>query len=465
MSAEPHGSPVDTTPVIVAARRTPVGTAGKGLARCDVVDLAAPVLRALADDLTEVGADTPTGGASPTVSEHAVSGDGHNSTSGLGGAGAARSGDRPGRGASAVASVLGVGAPPTAGLLTNPGFTPHPSGTPVHDVILGNTMGPGGNPARSAALRAGFDAPALTVDRQCGAGLEAINLAAAQVRCGAQLVFAGGVESASTAPWRMRRPTSPTDPPELYERALFSPREIGDPGMGEAAENVARALGIDRARQDAYAARSHALTLDSAEKGVFDAELVVVPGARISADERPRRLTEATLARLRPAFVPGGTVTAGNSCGVSDGAAAVALVPERVRRAAGVPGLTMRAWATVGGDPRLPGACAAPAVLAALRHAGLDVADVGAFEITEAFAAQLLAAVDELGLDPLGADSDRVCAQGGAIALGHPWGASGALLVVRLFARMVRADGPRFGVAACAIGGGQGVAAVFERVG
>lgn len=387
------------TPVVVAARRTAVATAGKGLARHDVVALAAPVLAALRDDVRAMG-------------------------------------------------------------ITDP----------VDDVVLGNCLGPGGNPARVAALAAGLglDVPGLTVDRQCGSGQEAIHLAGAAVSGGSRLVLAGGAESASTAPWRMRRPTSPTGSPQPYDRAPFAPADIGDPGMGEAAEKVARVAGISRERQDAYAALSHERTLAARAGGAFDAELVAVgAGGDPETDDRPRRLRVATLARLPAAFVPGGSVTAGNSCGISDGAAAVAVVPESVRAAVGASGLAIRGWVRVAGDPNLPGMCAAPAIEAVLDRCEVPVRDVDAVEVTEAFAAQLLATTDALGLDPLTdpSDADRVCAQGGAIALGHPWGASGALLAVRLFSRMVRETGPRLGVAACAIGGGQGVAMLVERVG
>lgn len=341
-------------------------------------------------------------------------------------------------------------------------------GEPIDDVVLGNCLGPGGNPARVAALAAGLGlgVPGLTVDRQCGSGQEAVHLAAAAVQTGERLVLAGGAESASTAPWRMHRPVPATGMgmPVPYARAPFAPEQIGDPDMGEAAESVARVAGISRQRQDVYAALSHERTLAARAAGVFDSELVPVGGVQ-QTDDRPRRLRLETLARLPAAFVAGGTVTAGNSCGISDGAAAVAVVPEAVRAAVNVPGLAVRGWARVGADPNLPGMCAAPAIEEVLARTGVPLREVGAVEVTEAFASQLLATTDALGLDPLAGDAARVCSQGGAIALGHPWGASGALLVVRLFSRMVRLDGPRFGVAACAIGGGQGVAMLVERVG
>lgn len=384
---------VDRTPVVIAARRTPIGTAGHALAGVDLVGLLAPVLRALVDDL---GPDAPC----------------------------------------------------------------------VDDVVIGNCRGPGGNPARVAALAAGLgiEVPGVTVDRQCGSGQEAVHQAATSVLAGrVDLVLAGGAESASTAPWRLARPTTATGLPIPYERAPFAPSEIGDPDMGPAAEEVAARCGVTRARQDAYAARSHLLALAAARAGAFDAELVPVAG--MVSDERPRPMTEAVLSRLRPAFVPGGTVTAGNCCGVSDGAAAVALVPEHLRAGLGAPGLALRGWVCVGLDPNTPGLGPVPAVAKLLKGCGIEMTEVGVVEMTEAFAAQVLACTDELGLDPLGLDAGRVCPQGGAIAMGHPWGASGAMLLVRLFAQMVRVDGPRLGIATCAIGGGQGLALLAERVG
>ena len=379
--------------MVIAARRTPIGTAGRALARVDVVGLLAPVLRALVDDL---------GPAAPAVDE----------------------------------------------------------------VVIGNCRGPGGNPARVAALAAGLgtEVPGVTVDRQCGSGQEAVHQAATAVLAGVvDVVLAGGAESASTAPWRLARPATSTGLPMPYDRAPFAPAEVGDPDMGPAAEAVAAMCGVSRARQDAYAVRSHALTLAAARSGAFDAELVPVAG--VASDERPRRLHEAVLSRMRPAFVPGGTVTAGNCCGVSDGAAAVAVVPAHLRATLGVPGLALRGWVSVGLDPNTPGLGPIPAVDKLLKGLGIGLADVGVVEMTEAFAAQVLACTDALGLDPLGSDAARVCPQGGAIAMGHPWGASGAMLIVRLFAQMVRVDGPALGIATCAIGGGQGLALLAERVG
>jgi len=367
-------------PVVVAALRTPVGTAGGTLASLSAADLAAPVLRALAEAVP----------------------------------------------------------------------------LPVQEVVLGNCTGPGGDVARFSALAAGLgtDVPGLTVDRQCGSGLAAVDVGAALVRPGG-VVLAGGVESASTAPLRFW----PGDPPVRYERAPFAPAWLGDPDMGHAADVLAAKAGVARERQDAYAARSHARAVATRDAGGFDAETVPVGG--LSHDERPRPITVERLARLRPAFRPeteGGTVTAGTSCGVNDGAAVVAVVDAATHRSLGGPGLRVLATATAGVDPDLPGLGLVPAVRTALSRAGLALADIDVVELNEAFAGQVLACCDELGLDP-----DRVCVEGGALALGHPWGASGAVLVVRLFSQLVRAERGRYGLAAIAVGGGQGVAMVVER--
>ena len=333
----------------------------------------------------------------------------------------------------------------------------------VTEVVLGNCMGPGGDVARVAALQAGLgvDVPALTVDRQCASGLAAVVSAAAAVAQQPGVVLAGGVESASTAPWRFWPPVDGAEPVR-YERAPFAPAAMGDPDMGPANDRWAEACGVDRAAQDEYAARSHARAVAAQEEGRFDAELVPVDGN--GRDDRPRRgLTVERLARLRPAFRPDGSVTAGNSCGVNDGAAAVALVDAATHRRTGVPGLRILATATAACDPEEPGRGLVPATRQALDRAALTLDDLDVVELNEAFAGQVLACCAELGLDPR-----RVCPEGGALALGHPWGASGAVLLVRLFSQLVRDRGAhgqgRRGLAAIAAGGGQGVAVVVEAV-
>jgi acetyl-CoA C-acetyltransferase len=326
------------------------------------------------------------------------------------------------------------------------------------DVVLGNCMGPGGDVARVASLTAGLpvEVPALTVDRQCASGLAAVDAAAGRLRAEDGLVLAGGVESASTAPWRFW-PPQPGGQPVRYERAPFAPAELGDPDMGLAADLLAAEAGVDRSRQDDYAARSHARAARTQAAGGFDAEIVPVTG--IGRDERVRSgLTSERLGRLRPAFREGGTVTAGNSCGVNDGAAVLALLDARTHADSGLPGLRVLATATAGVDPRRPGTGLVPATAAALERAGLSLADIDVVELNEAFAGQVLACCDLLELD-----ESRVCPEGGALALGHPWGASGAVLAVRLFSQLVRADGGELGLAAIAAGGGQGVAMVVQR--
>jgi acetyl-CoA C-acetyltransferase len=333
----------------------------------------------------------------------------------------------------------------------------------VEEVVLGNCMGPGGDVARVAALQAGLgvDVPALTVDRQCASGLAAVVSAAATVDRQPGVVLAGGVESASTAPWRFWPPVNGAEPVR-YERAPFAPAAMGDPDMGVANDRWAEACGVGRAAQDEYAARSHARAVAAQHEGRFDAELVPVGG--LERDDRPRQgLTVERLARLRPAFRPDGAVTAGNSCGVNDGAAAVALVDAGTHRRTGGPGLRILATATAACDPNEPGRGLVPATRLALERAALTLDDIDAVELNEAFAGQVLACCAELGLDPR-----RVCPDGGALAIGHPWGASGALLLVRLFSQLVRDGGAHQqggrGLAAIAAGGGQGVAVVVEAV-
>ncbi|WP_206509385.1 thiolase family protein [Rhodococcus sp. BGS-1C] len=323
----------------------------------------------------------------------------------------------------------------------------------VDDVVLGNCLGPGGDPARVSALRAGLGAevPGVTVDRQCGSGLDAVMQAAMRVRSGEEeLILAGGVESASTAPWRFWPPEGEAEPIR-YTRAPFAPSGFPDPDMGVAADALAQACGIGRERQDAYAARSHAL----AAATDFTGEIVPVAG--IERDQRIRpNMTQARLARLRPSFTADGTATAGNSCGISDGAAVVAVTSEALAK--GLPALRVLGSAVAGSDPALPGLGPVPAIEKVLRRTGIALSDIGIVEITEAFASVVLAVSDRLGID-----ENTLCPQGGAIAMGHPWGASGAVLLVRLARQMLTENGPELGLAACAIGGGQGIAMIVER--
>ncbi|MFB7633426.1 thiolase family protein [Streptomyces sp. NPDC056149] len=390
-------------PVVVAARRTPIGRIGGAFATTPIHELLRPVLTGVLDDLGLTGAE-------------------------------------------------------------------------VDDVIVGNAGGSGGNPARYAALFAGLgiDAPAMTVDRQCGSGLEAVNLAAGLVAAGrADVVLAGGAESSSTAPWRVERPPVPHGTPRFYARPHFVPQEFGDPDMGVAGENVARLGRIGRERQDRYALESHRKALAAAQSGRYAAELVPVEvrvgragSVSVTADECPRPdTTLEKLARLKPVFAEGGTVTAGNACPVNDGAAMVAVVSERKFRELGLAkGLRVVDAAVTGVDPEILGWGPVPAVRRLLkRNPGITLEDIALVEFTEAFAGQVLACLDELGIP-----EERVNRGGGAIALGHPWGASGAVLVTRLFSDMFGpcdpvAAGARYGLATLGAAGGLGIATLFER--
>lgn len=344
----------------------------------------------------------------------------------------------------------------------------------IDEVILGcaNQAGEDNrNVARMAALLAGLpqSIPGFTVNRLCASGLEAINNAARMVRTGdAGVVLAGGVESMSRAPyvfargnvapkfgnitgydsslgWRFPNPAM---------EALF-PLEA----MGETAENLAERYAISREDQDAFAAESHR----RAACADFSNEIVAVPRGKeapLSVDEGPRAdSTVDKLAGLRPAFRKGGTVTAGNSSTLNDGAAALLVAsPARAAELGLRPMGRILACASAGVDPRIMGIGPVPAVQKCLARAGLSVADVGLWELNEAFAAQSLAVIRELGLD-----QQRVNVNGGAIALGHPLGMSGARITATLLHAM-RARGVRYGVATLCVGVGQGVATLFESL-
>lgn len=340
----------------------------------------------------------------------------------------------------------------------------------IDDVIVGNAAGGGGNVARLAALMAGFDlhVPGLTVDRQCGGGLEAINLACRMVMSGAGDIYvAGGVESVSTAPKRAKQSSASSDKLEFYDRARFSPDSIGDPDMGVAAENVARKYSISRERQDAFALQSHQRAVQSQRSEIFKDEIVPISAGDqvIDLDECPRDDTNLQkLAVLPSKFVSDGTVTAGNSCPLNDGAALVVVTSLAKAKELGVEkAIAFIDGATRGVDPNHLGIGPIASTNYLFDHQpNICVKDLQFVEFNEAFASQVLASLDGLGIE-----SQRVNLNGGALALGHPFGASGAILVVRLFAQMLKDQNFQdnaVSLATLGTAGGMGVSTLFKSL-
>ena len=352
----------------------------------------------------------------------------------------------------------------------------------IEDVILGcaNQAGEDNrNVARMAALLAGLpvEVAGLTVNRLCGSGLQAINSAAHAISVGDGDVFvAGGVESMTRAPYVMAKPEAAWERGDhtLVDTTLgwrfVNPKLAAAHypySMGETAENVAERWAVSRERQDAFALESQRRAIVAIEAGRFVDQIVpiAIPQRKgdpivVDRDEHPRADTSTeALAKLRPAFRDGGTATAGNSSGINDGAAATLVVEaETARRLGLAPMARLVSTAVAGIDPAIMGAGPIPAVRKALDRAGLAVADLDLVELNEAFASQSVVCMDELGLDP-----DRVNVNGGAIALGHPLGASGGRLMTMLVHELARRGG-RYGLATMCIGVGQGIAAIVERI-
>ncbi|MBD9622207.1 thiolase family protein [Ensifer sp. ENS06] len=337
----------------------------------------------------------------------------------------------------------------------------------IDDVLLGNAANSAGNLARLAALEAGLpvSTPGVTVDRQCGSGLEAITLAARMIQAGAgRFYLAGGTESASRAHIRLRPPLERRGELAPVKRARMAPDETGDPDMGVAAENVATACKISRERQDAFALQSHRRAVEAAVAGRFAREIVPVETAAgsVSRDECPRaNASLETLQRLKPVFVEGGTVTAGNACPINDGAAVVLVTSLAEAQRLGVSfALEFVDAATAGVDPNLLGLGPVPAMQKLkARQSALDPAKVDFIEFNEAFASQVLGSLDQLDIA-----AERVNLDGGAIALGHPYGASGAILTVRLFSQMLASPKGTEGLAMMGVGGGMGIVTLFRAV-
>ncbi|HZW98720.1 MAG TPA: acetyl-CoA C-acyltransferase [Trueperaceae bacterium] len=356
-------------------------------------------------------------------------------------------------------------------------------GRDIADVVLGcaNQAGEDNrNVARMAALLAGYpvSVPGVTVNRLCGSGLDAVAQAARGVKLGeGELYVGGGVESMSRAPWALPKPEKgyATGSTTVYDTSLgwrfVNPRmaeEYGTESMGETAENLAEERDVSRDEQDAYALASHRKATAAIAADRFAEEIVPVRVVSrrqttvVDTDEGPRTDTNMeALGRLRPAFREGGTVTAGNSSTLNDGAAAVLVASREYAEAHGLTPLArVVSTSVVGVPPRIMGIGPAPATRAALERAGMSLDDVGLIELNEAFAAQTIAVLRDLGLD---VEDARVNPNGGAIALGHPLGCSGARILTTLLHEMVKTD-VDVGLATMCIGVGQGIAMIVERV-
>ncbi|MGM8849588.1 acetyl-CoA C-acetyltransferase [Salinicola halophyticus] len=345
----------------------------------------------------------------------------------------------------------------------------------IDEVIMGHVLraGLGQNTARQAAIEAGLpdSVPAMTVDKVCGSGLKAVHLAVQAIRCGdAEAIVAGGMESMSLAPYVL--PKARTGLRMGHAELLDSMISDGlwdafnDYHMGITAENVAEQWDISREAQDAYAAESQRRASAARDGGRFDAEItpVSVPQRRgddilVERDEQPRDgVTAESLGKLKPAFSKSGSVTAGNASSLNDGAAALLIMSAERAAKLGLPVLaTIRAYANAAVDPATMGIGPVPATRRCLERAGWTIDELDLVEANEAFAAQTLAVAKDLGWR-----DDKVNVNGGAIALGHPIGASGARILVTLLHEMQRRDAKR-GLATLCIGGGQGVATAIER--
>jgi 3-oxoadipyl-CoA thiolase len=351
----------------------------------------------------------------------------------------------------------------------------------VDDVYFGNANGAGEenrNVARMASLLAGLpvEVPGATVNRLCASGLEAVNQAARSIMVGeGDLLLGGGVESMSRAPWVMLKPERgfPRGSSELFDTVLgwrlVNPRMAqmySTESMGETAENVAERYGVSREDQDAFAYESHKRAVDAQEEGRFDDELVTVDAPQpkgdpvtVHSDEGPRPdIDMEKLAKLRAVFREGGTVTAGNASPLNDGACCVVLASGEKAAELGLEAMArIVSTGAAGVDPGYMGVGPVPATRKALERAGLTIDDIDLIELNEAFAAQVLASARELGIP-----HEKLNVNGGAIALGHPLGCSGARLLTTLVHEM-RRRGARYGLATMCIGVGQGLATIVEN--
>jgi acetyl-CoA C-acetyltransferase len=349
------------------------------------------------------------------------------------------------------------------------------SGEAVDEVVLGCvlTAGLGQNPARQVAIAAGIpqEVPATTINMVCGSGLKAVAIASQMIRAGdVEIVVAGGMENMTRAPYLLPsgRFGARMGDTQLIDSMVHDGLwdAFNDIHMGITAENLADQYGVSREEQDEFAAGSQQKAERAIADGVFSDEIVAIEvpvkgGSRlVDSDEAPRAGTTAdTLAKLRAAFRrEDGTVTAGNASGINDGAAAIVVVSASKANELGLrPFGTVESYASVGVEPKIMGIGPVPAVRKALARAGLELGDIDLFELNEAFAAQSLAVLRELEIEP-----ERINTNGGAIALGHPIGASGGRILVTLLHEMRRRNSAR-GVAALCVGGGQGQAAIIRN--
>lgn len=348
----------------------------------------------------------------------------------------------------------------------------------VEEVILGQAKqsADASNVARVAMLRAGIpvEVPGYTIHRQCGSGVQAVNSATQQIQTGlSDIIIAGGAESMSTAPYyvnSVRFGTKSGDvslkDPNTASQPGSQPREIyGDLNMGITAENVAEKYGISREAQDEFALSSQEKTKNAIEKGYFEKEIAPYSVktrkgiVEFKVDEHPRETTLEKLAALKPVFKEGGTVTAGNASGRNDGAAALLVMSEDEALKRGFkPKARVIAQASVGCSPELMGMGPVYAMLKALKQTNLTIADLDVVELNEAFASQAVACVNELGLD-----YSKVNPNGGAIAMGHPIGATGAILLTKLVHELER-TGKKYGAVTLCIAGGMGIATIVENL-
>lgn len=340
----------------------------------------------------------------------------------------------------------------------------------IDDVYFGNVLSGGGNIARLTVLQTGLslDIPGLTVDRQCGSGINAVNLAAQSIRAGVGDVFvAGGTESMTRAPYLMDRPSRAYSPtPPNFRKSKLSPKEIGDPPMGITAENLAEKYNISREEQDEYAYESQKRMAHAMDNGFYDEQIIPisVPQRKgepviFDKDEHPRpQTTMEALAKLRPVFKEGGTVTAGSSSGLNDAASALVVMSRAKADELGLEILAVVKDYTVAGcNPNIMGIGPVPATRKLMERTGLSINDFDVIYLNEAFAAQVLACVRELNID-----RSKLNVNGGAIAHGHPLGSTGAILITKAVYELKRSGKDRALITAC-IGGGQGISTLIER--